>query len=203
MVIEPKTEKSKITKDRILSAAKQTFSEAGVNNVGAKDISKRAGIGYGTFYLYFKDKKDVFYTLLEQVEDELYTATQEGIDLDAEYPEGFSAYRALRQDLKAIFKSFERNYQIIAFSKELAVTDDKFRIKYYKIRSRLISRTKTILEKTNLNKGYDTGIVAAAIAGMIESVVDEWLDHKNPYRVQMNFEQLLANISKIYFKIVA
>ena len=142
-----KTEKSRKTCKKILESARIVFSEKGFNSVSIKDIAKEAGIGHGTFYLYFQDKKDVFYKLVEEVEDDLYTAFDGGVDLDIDYAEGLSAYRALRKDISAVFKSFSRNYDIIRLSKELAGLDSEFADKYYKIRLRLTERSEKDFKK--------------------------------------------------------
>jgi AcrR family transcriptional regulator len=200
---ELKTEKARKTCKNILDSAKSVFIEKGFNQVSVKDIAAHAGLGHGTFYLYFSDKKDVFYKLLEQVEDDLYTAFQGGVDIDAEYKEGLSTYRALRKDIAAIFESFKRNYDIIRLSKELASLDPQFAEKYYNIRLRLIERTERIIDRSPLQKHVDSKIAAAAIAGMIESTAEEWLNLNNPHRIEMDFDRLLSTISKMYFKLVS
>lgn len=200
---ELKTEKARKTCKNILDSAKTVFIEKGFNQVTVKDIAAKAGLGHGTFYLYFSDKKDVFYKLLEQVEDDLYTAFQGGVDIDAEYKEGLSTYRALRKDIAAIFESFKRNYNIIRLSKELASLDPQFAEKYYNIRLRLIERTERIIDRSPLQKHVDSKIAAVAIAGMIESTAEEWLNLNNPHRIEMDFDRLLSTISKMYFKLVS
>jgi AcrR family transcriptional regulator len=200
---ELKTEKARKTCKNILDSAKTVFIEKGFNQVSVKDIAAHAGLGHGTFYLYFSDKKDVFYKLLEQVEDDLYTAFQGGVDIDAEYKEGLSTYRALRKDIAAIFESFKRNYNIIRLSKELASLDPQFAEKYYNIRLRLIERTERIIDRSPLQKHVDSKIAAVAIAGMIESTAEEWLNLNNPHRIEMDFDRLLSTISKMYFKLVS
>lgn len=200
---ELKTEKARKTCKNILDSAKSVFIEKGFNQVSVKDIAAHAGLGHGTFYLYFSDKKDVFYKLLEQVEDDLYTAFQGGVDIDAEYKEGLSTYRALRKDISAIFESFKRNYDIIRLSKELASLDPQFAEKYYNIRLRLIERTERIIDRSPLQKHVDSKIAAVAIAGMIECTAEEWLNLNNPHRIEMDFDRLLSTISKMYFKLVS
>ena len=79
-----KTPKSKQTRAKILNTARDLFATKGFYKTTVKDITKAADLGYGTFYLYFKDKKNIFHALLERVEDELYTVAQGGIDFSQE-----------------------------------------------------------------------------------------------------------------------
>ncbi|MDD9897761.1 MAG: TetR/AcrR family transcriptional regulator [Candidatus Melainabacteria bacterium] len=199
-----KTPKSKQTRAKILNTARDLFATKGFYKTTVKDITKAADLGYGTFYLYFKDKKNIFHALLERVEDELYTVAQGGIDFSQEYEEGVSSYRALREDLRAIFTSFRDNAPLLQFCKELAILDPKFRIKYEALRTRLIDRTRQVLEKSPL-VNVDFNVAAVAIAGMIESVAYEWTNPSESSAIdqQMNLDDLLPTITKLYFKAVS
>jgi AcrR family transcriptional regulator len=44
---------------KLLSTALDLFTKKGVNNTSIQDIADEAGVGKGTFYLYFKDKYDI------------------------------------------------------------------------------------------------------------------------------------------------
>ena len=199
-----KTAKSKLTREKLLACAKELFARYGFNNVTIRDIANAAGLGYGTVYLYFKDKKAVFYSLLQEVEQDLYTAVKGmAVDLDQDYPEGLSAYRALRKDLIAVFESFKGNFEIIAISRELALTDEAFSAKFFDMRKRLIDRTQKILEKSNLAHHLNPQVAAVAITGMIETTASEWLNQKNPHKLDVKFEELISTLAKLYFKIVS
>lgn len=202
LLAEPKTTKSKQTKARILAIAKLVFEKKGFNKATVKDITTAAALGYGTFYLYFKDKKEVFIALIEQVEDELFTVAEGGSDLDKDYERGVSSYRALRKDLKAILKSFRNNASILKFSKELALLDPVFKQKYDAVRSRLIKRTKSILEKSGLDS-MNLDIAAVAISGMIEAVATEWTNKENPTLNSLSGDDVLPTLTKLYFKAVS
>lgn len=195
-----KTKKAKLTEEKLLLAAKKVFNEKGFHKSSVRDISNEAGLGHGTFYLYFKDKKDVFYSLIKQVEDELFTVSEgTGIDLDREYERGRNSYKALRKDLKAIFKSFLENSSVIKFSKELALTDENFSLRYKELRARLIKRTEEILKKSKL-KNLDLHIAAIAITGMIETVAEASLDKDD---LELDLDALIPTVTKLYFKAVS
>lgn len=52
-------------RQQILGCARDVFSEKGYHGASIADIIARAGVARGTFYLYFKSKRDVFDELLE------------------------------------------------------------------------------------------------------------------------------------------
>lgn len=55
-----KVEKNKRQKENSLyDAAYNLFTTKGINDTAISDIVKNAGVGKGTFYLYFKDKYDI------------------------------------------------------------------------------------------------------------------------------------------------
>lgn len=55
-----KAEKNKKEKEMSLyEAAYELFTDKGINETAINDIVKKAGVGKGTFYLYFKDKYDI------------------------------------------------------------------------------------------------------------------------------------------------
>lgn len=45
--------------NRLKATALELFTKKGVNNTSIQDIADEAGVGKGTFYLYFKDKYDI------------------------------------------------------------------------------------------------------------------------------------------------
>jgi len=58
--VSTKVESNKrIKEESIYDAAYNLFTTKGINNTAISDIVKSAGIGKGTFYLYFKNKYDV------------------------------------------------------------------------------------------------------------------------------------------------
>ncbi|MEX0624435.1 MAG: TetR/AcrR family transcriptional regulator [Saccharospirillum sp.] len=68
--LTPKTARGARTQERILRAAEAEFGERGYHDGSIVGITQRAGIGQGTFYLYFKSKEDVLRSLV------LYTSRQ-------------------------------------------------------------------------------------------------------------------------------
>lgn len=51
---------------RVLTAAKNEFSRASLNEASVANIIKEAGIPRGSFYQYFTDLEDIFYYILEE-----------------------------------------------------------------------------------------------------------------------------------------
>lgn len=55
-----------VTKRELLGAALEVFVEKGYPGTAISDIVRTAGVTQGTFYLYFKNKQDIFAALLKE-----------------------------------------------------------------------------------------------------------------------------------------
>jgi len=67
----PKTKRGEITFKKLCTAAEELFSENGFYDTEISDITKRAGVAAGTFYIYFSDKHGAFLHLLDELGREL------------------------------------------------------------------------------------------------------------------------------------
>jgi AcrR family transcriptional regulator len=56
----PSQQRSMETRDKLIVAALELFSEKGFHATNSKQIAARAGVATGSFYAYFNDKKELF-----------------------------------------------------------------------------------------------------------------------------------------------
>jgi AcrR family transcriptional regulator len=59
------------SRKRLLAAARKLFVTRGYHEARPQDISKAAGLGHGTFYLHFKDKRECFLAFVEEARAEI------------------------------------------------------------------------------------------------------------------------------------
>ena len=62
----PLTKRGEATRRRLLEGAETVFAEQGYHEASIVKITERAGIGLGTFYLYFDGKQQVFVPIYRQ-----------------------------------------------------------------------------------------------------------------------------------------
>jgi len=64
---QPSTARGEATRRRLLDAAEIEFGEKGFHNASVAGITQAAGVGLGTFYLYFQTKEDIFRELVRHM----------------------------------------------------------------------------------------------------------------------------------------
>src|SRR5579871_6882093 len=57
--------------ERIKRAARKLFVERGYHATRPQDIAREAGLGHGTFYLHFPDKRACFLAFVDEAREEL------------------------------------------------------------------------------------------------------------------------------------
>jgi AcrR family transcriptional regulator len=70
----PATARGLATRRRILDAAEAVFGERGYHDASVSEITARAGVAQGTFYIYFDSKLQIFFELVEDVGERLRAA---------------------------------------------------------------------------------------------------------------------------------
>ena len=107
-VAQPVTERGKATMQALLAAAEEVFGENSYERASIAEITRRAGVAQGTFYLYFPDKRSVFVELVRKLNHGLrrhIASRLEGVEgrLAAER-EGLLAFFEYTTDHRALYK---------------------------------------------------------------------------------------------------
>lgn len=95
-------------KEKILKAGMEIIGEKGYSAATIDEITEKAGVGKGTFYLYFKDKADLFYSIIEEEFDNLIKETIKAVeeidDFFEKIRKGIEMYLSLHQKHYLFFK---------------------------------------------------------------------------------------------------
>lgn len=105
---EPKTERGKRTLRRLLDAAAEEFGTRGYHDTAISHITQRAGVGLGTFYVYFTSKEEVFRALVADMGARTRHALSESVKdapnrLEAERL-GIRAYLQFVREHKSLYR---------------------------------------------------------------------------------------------------
>jgi len=168
------------TKRLLLRAATRVFTKNGYHNTLVSDIVAEAGVGQGTFYRHFKDKRNIFDTLAEGFLSELF---EEFSDMSANPPTNVAEYRAA--SLSAISRAariVERNQDLcLVFMREAPTVDDEASKTISGVYERLAQLAGSYLRHA-IEKGFarpcNVEMVSRAIVGMGIRTVEVWLNNQ-------------------------
>ena len=84
------------TRQRIISEAASEFARLGFDQANINTIAEQAGIGKGTIYLYFENKRELFLAMLRHIAQEQLTVIRAALATDG----------TLKQRLERLFQAF-------------------------------------------------------------------------------------------------
>ncbi|WP_425310155.1 TetR/AcrR family transcriptional regulator [Ammonicoccus fulvus] len=91
MSAQPRTARGTATKEKLLRAAEDVFTELGYHEASIVKITEAAGVAMGTFYNYYDSKLQIFENLVEDLNRRVRRAMSEA---SAAAPDRLSAERA-------------------------------------------------------------------------------------------------------------
>lgn len=102
----PSTARGEATRSRLLEAAEAEIAEKGFSRASISSITRRAGVGQGTFYLYFPSKEDALRELVLHMGRELRRAlglatrgVKARLEIERKGLEAFLRFSLSHQDL--------------------------------------------------------------------------------------------------------
>ena len=181
---------------RILEAALEVFAIKGFETARISDIARRAGIGDGTVYLYFKSKDDILISLFEVRLEEINKRLASQLDTCANAQEKVEAII----DFHLRLALEEPNFAVLV-SNELRQSS-KFMKDYTKEQlMEYIGQWESSFEEgrsTGLFRGnMSCGIIKHALFGALDHVVRVWINH--PGRRIEALEELAVQLKALLF----
>lgn len=186
----PTQKRSIEKKQRIKDAALKLMSEKGYFATSSNEIAREAGISIGTFYSYFKDKKELYAELV----DDIYTAVLTPINLN-ELPDDLSIEETVQLYVTAVFRGHE--YQT-AFQREissLSEQSDEFRAIEMVHKSNILHVFSEALKAYREElKPQDLETSTYIILTTVEAVIHDTLFHNGGKNKEAVIRELTAMI---------
>lgn len=186
----PKTERGRRTRNKLLEAAEIEFGEKGFHDAGISSITHRAGVALGTFYTYFESKEEVFQALVSFMNHRIRRWVAERIK-DA--PDRITAERLGMAAYIEFARQHKGIYRII--SEAEFVANDAFR-EHYEIFSRAYqTNLKNAAQSGELREG-DYEIWSWAIMGAAVFVgmrFAQWDESAESSEIADTLTDLIAN----------
>jgi AcrR family transcriptional regulator len=149
--LTPVTARGEATRRRILDAAEDVFGELGYYEASVSEITRRAGVAQGTFYIYFHSKRETFVELIEDIGERLRAATSAAIE-DA--PDRIEAER---RGFAAFFRFVFEHRRIYGIVEDAGRVAPEAAREYYR----------------RISLGYEHGLRAAITAGQVHETNEE------------------------------
>lgn len=177
-MVYKKSDKTEIRKDEkrklIFETAAKVFAERGYHQTSVKNITDTAKISVGTFYLYFKNKEDLFEKLYDEMEQIINKVNNYAIEMKAE-----SAGERFSHVVAASIWTYQRYRELAKILLIEAVgLSPRFEEKYASIMIKSCQTMEVTLQRLK-DKGLvdvpDVKVAAIAHEGAFNHAITYWL----------------------------
>lgn len=131
----PRQARSVEKRARILDAARALFRARGYDATSIEDITTRAGVAAGAFYLYFRSKRQLLIVLMDELTERLAA-----IDLNPTDP-------SLREFVAALFRTDLEYAGVVRAWQEASLTDRELRAMHEEIEAWTHARILAVFRK--------------------------------------------------------
>lgn len=162
---KPLTKRGAATRRRLLDAAEDVFAGLGYHEASIVKITERAGVGLGTFYLYFDGKQQIFEELVIDLNrrvrhsmTEAMTGATSRVDAERAGFEGFFRFTAAHPALYRVVREAE------------FVSPETLRLHYTRIVDGYEAGLRAAQHDGDVDAGLDPEITAWALMGAGELI---------------------------------
>jgi AcrR family transcriptional regulator len=157
------------TRRRLLEAAETVFAELGYHDASIVKLTEAAGVGQGTFYLYFASKKEIFDELVLDLNHRVRQAMTEAADQGGTRAEkellGFGAFFRFTAEHPAL-------YRIIRQAE--FVSPETLHEHYRRLTNGYVAGLRQAMADGEIDDG-DPEVLAWALMGIGELVGMRWI----------------------------
>jgi AcrR family transcriptional regulator len=191
------TAKSEETRAALILAARSVFSKRGVSAALVSEIADEAGFSYGTFYVYFKNKKDVLREVINPALDDLYDVVMISWDNRGDL------YSSVEYSIRNFLEAYSRNADIMKIlSQDDALEDDVIRSLYFDARRRVNRRIRKHLENASSKgqvKDVNLDIAGPALSCMVDAFAYHWFCTAFPKRyLSVDLDELCKTLTDVW-----
>ena len=160
-----RTPRGEETRNALLAAASMLFARDGYHETSVPDIVQAAGVGHGTFYEYFRSRREILLELTRQAADnESGSLACKSHDLGDRIRAEIFWYLSDHVEHLELSKVW---HEASNFDPEIAETRRRER-------ARRIGRVRKGIEAAAVREDIDPDIAAAALTAMLEEFAQRW-----------------------------
>jgi len=162
--------RGRVTRAKLLDAAEQLFTRLGYEGAGMGDVAERAGVGVGTLYHHFTDKRALLLELIERWGDRF--AAQRRTDLEFETFLGDNPRQAIESWLQRAHARLRSRPSLYLLVLGLAGRDEEVRRRYQRVEQLAVERLAALIEFGQRRGLMRKGLDAEAAAFLIHHGLD-------------------------------
>ena len=157
------------TRQRLLAAAEEVFAELGYHDASIVKLTEAAGVGQGTFYLYFTGKREIFDELVidlnHRVRQAMTEAAEQGSTRVEKEQLGFAAFFHFTAEHPAL-------YRIIRQAE--FVSPEILQLHYERLTNGYVAGLRQAMDAGEIEAG-DPELLAWALMGIGELIGMRWI----------------------------
>jgi len=187
---EPRSQKGRRTRTRLLEAAKTVFERDGFLNARIGDISETAGLSHGSFYHYFDSKEQIFRELAEALEVSVTTMHEPGETAPADE----SPIERIRSGNRHYLEAYRRDAKIMRVIEEVSGYDEDLRavrVRRWRVFSHKLELSIVKLQDEGVaDKLIEPRYAAEALGCMVAKFAEMWFGQGGTFEMETAVDQL-------------
>ncbi len=190
-VTRPVTKRGQATRSALLKAAEEVFGESSYDRAAVSEITRRAGVAQGTFYVYFPDKKSAFIELVHHLNEILRRtiATAIGDATDRMDMESIG--------LRTFFQFIRDHSALYQVMREAQFVDrDTYAWHYETLATGYKRGLESAIGEGQLDPSLDTVVAVDALLGMTEFFGWKYGIQQGGTPSEDQFDQILGFMSR-------
>jgi AcrR family transcriptional regulator len=161
----PTSTRGRRTRAKLVDAARRVFLDVGYAEANATAITAAAGVSYGSFYVYFASKSEIFTEVAGELMEQVYLASR----APSEQQDPVERFTT---ENRRFFEVYRENARIFQVVEEAVRADEEFREEWQKIRRRNVGRLarglKRLQDEGQVTLAAPADVLADALGAMAE-----------------------------------
>lgn len=174
---KPQQQRSIEKREKLIEAGYLLFCEKGYHNTNTAEIAKLAGVSTGIVYSYFRDKKDIFMSVIEKYENNVIAPVYELMQT-LETPIDLS--ELLRQIVTTLTKGHTLNKTVHEEMQALSHTDKDISEQFCQLKSNMAKSLVKIMDQLHIHPSHAYE-KAHLIIDILDNLIHEIVYHQHEY----------------------
>ena len=159
----PVTERGRATRKALLEAAEAVFEEYTYDRAAVSEITRRAGVAQGTFYVYFPDKEAAFTELVRDLNHDLRRTIAEAVE------ERSDRLEMERVGLRVFFDYITEHRALYKLVREAEFVDEAVHRWHYRtLRAGYARGLRTAMDDGQISDDIEPEILSIILMGIAE-----------------------------------